>query len=788
MNPPHRPANSSGIGGRVPRREDPRLITGHGTYVDDLRLPDMLHLKILRSPHAHARITHIDTTRAQALPAVVTVLTGREARPFVPALPAPRPMPGLNIPTHHPLAADRVRWAGEGVAAVVATDPYVAADALALVDVEYEPLPAVVDPEAALASQAPIIHEEFGTNLAFRFHFGAVDDTFGGADIVVRQRMENQRLIPNPLEPRGILAQYHPGDGRLTVWLSTQAPHLVRTQLASILGTPEHLIQVVAPDVGGAFGAKFNVYPEELLAVVFAKRLGRPVKWIEERSEHMVATSHGRGQIAHLEAGVRRDGTLTALRLRILADLGAHLHNQTAVAALQTASLITGCYTIHSLAVDITSVFTNKTATDPYRGFGRAEAAYYIERVMDLVARELNLDPVEVRRRNFITAEQFPYTNPMGHTYDSGHYDRALGRALEMFGYEDFRLQQQQVRQAGRYLGVGLATYVWRAGFPSVVLQPDTGGFLPAGWESASIQINRTGTATVRTGTSPHGQGLETVFAQIVSDCLGLPVEHIRVLHGDTDTTPYGMGTAGSRSVCNGGSAVLLAAQELKQKARRLAAHILRVAPEEILYEPGQMRCQRDPERAVTLADVVRLAYHGVSLPDGMSPGMEATSYFDPQNFTSPFGTHLCVVDVDITTGDVHIVRYIAVDDCGRVVNPTLVDGQVQGGVAQGVGQALFEGATYGDDGQLLTGSFLTYAMPTSTVLPALEIDRTETPTCVNPLGAKGVGEAGTVAAPAAVVNAVVDALSPFGIRHIDMPLWPEKVWRAIEQARRVRP
>lgn len=782
----HGAQSATGIGARVPRQEDRRLLTGHGTYVDDLRLPDMLHLKILRSPCAHARITCIDATKARSLPGVVAVFTGRELLPFTPPLPVPpATLPEMKVPEHHALAIDKVCAVGEGVAAVVATEAALAADALALIEVEYETLPAVVDPEAALAADAPIVHEVFGTNVAYRFQFGDVSESLAAADILVRQRMENQRLVPNFLEPRGIVAHYDAGSEQLSVWVSTQGPHLVRTQLALMFALPEHRIRVVAPDVGGGFGGKLNVYAEELLAVVLARQLGRPVKWIEERSEHLVATSHGRGQVAYVQAAARRDGTLTALHLRIVADLGAYQHVLTPMAALQTATLVTGCYLVRNLAVDITGVFTNATPTDPYRGFGRAEAAYYIERAMDLIARELRLDPAEVRRRNFIPPDRFPHTNPFGHTYDSGQYDRALTRALDMLGYEQFRAEQARLRQDGRYLGLGLATYVWRAGFPSV---PPGMPFLIAGWESASIQLAPTGVATVRTGTSPHGQGLETVFAQVVSENLGLPLDAIRVVHGDTDAVQYGIGTMGSRSVCNGGSAVLLAAQEVKQKAMRIAAHALQVAPERMVFECGRMFPRGVPERALTLQEVTRLAYHGTDLPDGMSPGMEVTSFFSAPNFTSPFGAHVCVVDVDVETGDVKIVRYIAVDDCGRAINPLLVEGQVQGGVAQGVGQALLEAATYSADGQPLNGSLLTYAMPTATDLPTMEMERTETPTPVNPLGAKGVGEAGAIGAPPAVVNAVVDALVPFGVTHIDMPLWPEKVWRAIQAAKRRRP
>jgi aerobic carbon-monoxide dehydrogenase large subunit len=770
-----------GIGARVKRCEDLRLVSGGGTYVTDIHLPDMLHLKMLRSPHAHARIARLDVGQARALPGVVDVFTGQDLRHLTPRLPAGGPLPDLKVPEHDAVATEKVCHVGEPIAAVVATSPSVAEDGLALIEVDWEPLPPVVDPESALSPEAPLVHPRLGTNAAYTFRYGAVDEAFAGADVVVRERMENQRLIPNALEPRGVVAQCC--NERVTIWMSTQGPHLIRTQLASLLAIPENQIRVVAPDVGGAFGAKLNVYGDELVAIVLARKLGRPVKWIEERSEHMVATSHGRGQVAYLEAAAKRDGTVTALRLRLVADMGAYLHHFTAVAPFQTMMLSPGCYAIPNVAVEITGAFTNKTPTDPYRGYGRAEAAYYVERLMDLVARELHLDPAKVRRRNFIRPEQFPYTNPVGHTYDSGDYDRCLCRALEMLDYDSFRREQEHLRAEGRYVGAGISTYVWRAGFPSNAIPPGS-QFLPGGWETATLQIEPTGKATLRTGVSPHGQGVATAFAQIVADRLGLPIEDIRVIHGDTEAVPYGIGTMGSRSLSNGGSAVLLAADELRQKAIRIAAHALRTEPAEIGYADGRLSVKTDPERALTIQQVTQLAYHGANLPPGITPGMQATCVFDPPNFTSPFGTHICVVEVDVQTGDIAILRYIAVDDCGRVVNPMIVEGQIAGGVAQGVGQALLETALYDEEGQLLTGSFLTYPMPSSTELPMLEMDRTETPTPVNPLGAKGAGEAGAVGAPAAVVNAVMDALSPFGIRHLDMPLWPEKVWRALRHAR----
>jgi carbon-monoxide dehydrogenase large subunit len=762
----------------------PPLITGHATYVDDIRLANMLHMEVLRSVHAHARIKHIDISGASSLPGVVAVFTGEDVQRLTPPLPGPPGLPNLKVPENYLLAVDKVRLAGEGIAVVLATDPYVARDALDLIEVEYEPLPAVTDPEKAMEPSAPLLHESFGDNIAYRLPLGGqADDALGKADIVIRQRMENQRLIPSAMETRGVVAQYQPGDNRLTVWLSTQGPHLMRTQLAELLNLPEHRVRVIAPEVGGAFGSKLSPYAEQVLAAALAMRLGRTVKWIESRQENMVATNHGRGQVVYLEAGAKRDGTVTGLRLRMIADLGAHLHILTPIGALQTALMTTGCYRIPVAASDIVGVFTNKTPLDSYRGFGRAEAAYYIERCMDLVARELDMDPATVRRRNFIRPDQFPYTSATGHVYDSGNYDLSLDRALEMLDYPRFRQEQQRLRQEGRYLGVGLATYVWRAGFPSASVPPDL-SFIKGGWESATLRVEPTGNVIVLTGTSPHGQGTETTFSQMVADELGVPIEDVRVIHGDTDAVQYGNGTMGSRALAVGGSAVALCLGKVRGKAIRIAAHLMKCRPQEIVFEEGRLCIRDSPERDMSFQEVAKLAYRGVKLPPGVEPGLEASSLFEPPNFTSPFGAHVCVVEVDIDSGEVKVLRYIAVDDCGRAVNPPVVEGQIHGGIAQGVGQALLEGTVYDENGQLLTGSFLDYPLPTSTDLPMIETDRTETPTRVNPLGAKGVGEAGTIGAPAAVVNAVVDALSPFGIRHIDMPLWPERVWQAIERAR----
>ncbi|MFQ5879651.1 MAG: glyceraldehyde dehydrogenase subunit alpha [Dehalococcoidia bacterium] len=772
------------IGARIKRREDPRLITGHATYVDDVQLPGMLYMAVLRSLYAHARIRRIDTSKAAALPGVVAVFTGEEVRRMSAPLPCASAIPDLRVPERYALAVDKVRFAGEGVAAVVATDRYVVRDALDLIEVEYEPLPAVVDPEKAMEAGAPILHDQVGDNIAYRWNLGGgeVDEALRSADLVIRQRMENQRLIPNPMETRGVVARYVPGDDRLTFWASTQIPHLLRTQLGLALNLPENKVRVIAPEVGGGFGCKLNVYAEEVLAAAASVRLGKPVKWIEDRRENFVATTHGRAHVGYIEAGVKRDGTLTGLRVRIVADLGAYQQLLTPSIPTLTALMQTGCYKIPVAATEIVGVFTNKTPVDAYRGAGRPEATHYVERLMDLVARELNMDPVEVRRRNFIQPNQFPYTTAAGLVYDSGNYDLTLNRALEMLGYQQFRQEQERLRREGRYIGVGFSTYVELCGVgPSAIT---SAAFNVGGWESATVRVQPTGKATVLTGASPHGQGEETTFAQMVADELGVPIEDVTVIHGDTDVVQYGIGTFGSRGLVVGGSAVHLSLQKVKEKAVRIAAHVMEAQAQDVVYQEGRIYIKGFPERAMTIQEVANLAYRGANMPPDTEPGLEATSFFDPPNFTFPFGTHICTAEVDINTGEVKVLRYIAVDDCGRAINPLLVEGQIQGGIAQGVGQALLEGAMYDENGQLITGSLMDYPVPTAIEMPMIEMDRTETPTPVNPLGAKGVGEAGTIAASPAVVNAVVDALAPLDIKHIDMPMWPSRVWQAIQQAR----
>ena len=756
------------VGARIKRREDPRLITGTATYVDDIRLHDMQHLVILRSPHAHARIRKIDASKALNLAGVLAVLTGEDISRLSDPLPTFGGVEDLKTPDHHPMAVEKVNHLGEGVAAVIANDRYIARDALDLIDVEYEPLPAVVDVEKAMEEGAPLVHEDLGTNIAYHWQVGSdnVEEAFRQADLVVSQRILNQRLIPNAIETRGVVAQYDLGAGALTLWSSTQIPHLLRGFLAALLKLPENKVRIVAPEVGGSFGSKLNVYAEEAIVAAAAMTVRRPVKWVEERSENFLATTHGRDQIADVEAAAKNDGTIRGLRIRIIADLGAYNQLFTPLVPTFTGLMATGCYRIPNLKCDIFGVFTNKTPVDAYRGAGRPEAAYYVERIVDIVASELALDPVEARRRNFIPPDAFPYTTPSGQPYDSGNYQLALNRALEIADYTRLREEQARLREQGRYLGIGFSTYVEVCGI--------------GGWESATVRLDASGKVTVLTGASPHGQGQETSFAQLAADELGVPIDDVLVLHGDTAVIATGIGTFGSRATAVGGGAVLMSVHKVKEKAVQLAAHMMEARTDDIVYSEGRLYVQGHPEKGLTLAEVAAVAYQGVELPPEMEPGLEATSFFNPPGPTFPFGTHIAVMEIEAETGEPKLLRYIAVDDCGKAINPLLVDGQIHGGIAQGIGQAMYEEAVYDESGQLLSGTLMDYAIPTASMVPTYETDRTETPTPANPMGAKGVGEAGTIAASAALVNAAVDALAPFGVRHIDMPLKAEKIWRLL--------
>lgn len=771
------------MAGRV---EDRRLLTGRASYVGNLSLPRMLHMRVIRSPHAHALIQHVDTTEAMAATGVVGVFTGADLAGKVQPMPASR-IPGMTLPDHLPLAVDRVRFVGEPVAVVVAESVHAAVDAAALVDIDYEPVHAVVEPEDALEPDTPLIHEELGTNVAMSFSAGAPTPALDTADVVIRQRMVNQRVIHCPLETRGVIADYRSFDDSLVLHLSTQAPHLIKTKLSEVLGIPEHKTRIVTGDVGGAFGSKLNVYPEDVLAAVASRTFDRPVKWVEERSEAMSGACHGRSLTADVQMGATKDGKVTALHVSLLSDIGAYPGSLPSTGALLTGLMLSGSYKIPEITFDAKIVFTNKTPVEPYRGYYRAEATYFLERSIDLLADELGLDPAEIRQRNFIGAEEFPYRTATGQIYDSGDYHANLQRALDIADYAALREEQRHQRQQGRYLGIGISAYTWRAGFTSKGMGASSEvDFLPGGWESAVLRVERSGGVTVRTGALPHGQGLQNALAGIVSEQLGVPESDVTVVYGDTETTPYGMGSEGSRSLVTAGPAVLQAADRVRGKATELAAHLLEAAPDDLEWQNDTIAVRGVPDNHFTLYELARIASQGTHRPEGMDPGLEATAVFDPDDFNYPAGAHVCLVEVDPDTGQVRILRHIAVDDCGRRVHPTIVEGQIHGSTAQGIAQALFEEASYDPDGQLLTGNFSSYHIPTAADLPSFETADLPTSTSRNPLGAKGAGEAGTIGAPPAVVNAVLDALNPYGITHLDMPLTPERIWRALVERQAV--
>lgn len=799
------------MGAEVRRKEDPRLIRGAGSYVGDLKLPGMLYLALVRSPYAHAAIRTIDASAALVMPGVVTVISGRDL------LERCEPLPlagsgegggsGRNYAgrTRYTLAVERVRHVGEAVAAVVATSYEAAVDASQFVEIEYEPLPAVVDPLQAVAPDAPIIFEGLPNNIDHRRRRqrGDVAAAFANAHKVVSQRMLNQRLFGMPMEGRAVAAAPDPATGGVTVWTSTQTPHQIRSDVANVIRLAESQVRVIAPDVGGGFGVKIGLYPEEPLCAALAMQLNTPVRWVEDRLEHTLATTHGRGQICDMEAAVAEDGTLSALRMRVIGDLGAYPLAPT-LPDLTTAMAI-GVYKIPNVDLEAICVYTNTTPVAAYRGAGRPEAAYYIERLMDLVAAELGLDPVEVRRRNFIPPEAFPYKTPTGLTYDSGEYDRALSKALELAGYEQLRAEQQARRQeaggqeaggqesrrvgeqaadssgsllrasehseqsASSLLGIGIACYVEMCGF---------GPF-----ESAQVKVEPSGSVSVTTGISPHGQGTTTTFAQIVADQLGADFDQIVVRHSDTAITSMGHGTSGSRSLAVGGAALVRAVGKVRDKARQLAAYLLEANLDDIELLEGRYQVRGTPESALSLAEIAKRAYSN-RLPPELDPGLEAVDYFRPADLIYPFGAHVAVVEVEPETGVVRIRAYVSVDDCGPRISPMIVAGQVHGGLAQGIAQALLEEVVYDENGQLLSGSLMDYAIPRADLFPTFTIDKTETPTPLNPLGVKGIGEAATIGSTPAIANAVIDALSHLGVRHVDIPLRSEKVWRAAHEQR----
>ncbi len=766
------------IGKPLKRKEDPRLIQGLAHYVDDIRLPEMHYVGIVRSPHAHARIRSVDVSKAKSAPGVVAVLTGRDLRGAIGPVPCAAQIPDMKMALRPVLADDRVRFVGEPVAAVVATDRYAARDAMDLVEVDYEPLTPVVNPEKALAKGAPVLHEQYNDNVAYRWKLegGDLKKAFKQADKVIRQRIINQRLIPMAMEPRGVVADYKPGEKQLTLWSSTQIPHLMKTQVAVMLGVDESFVHVITPEVGGGFGSKLNVYPEEALVGYLAIQLGKPVKWIESRRENFLSTIHGRDQIDDIEVAFKRDGTVLGLRAKVIADLGAYYQLLTPLIPTLTGLMMTGCYKIPAAQMEITGVFTNKMATDAYRGAGRPEATYLIERVMDLVSAELKKDPAEIRRKNFPQAKEFPYATPTGLIYDSANYQKTLDLALEKANYTKLRKEQSKLRKQGRYVGIGLSTYV------EICAMGPSSAMPAGGWESATVRVEPTGKVSVLTGSSPHGQGQETSFAQIGAEVLGLGPDDVQVVHGDTAAVPYGIGTFGSRATAVGGTAVYKSLLKLREKLAQIGGHLLGEDPQKLIFRDKKIFSKSAAKKSLAFSEAVGAAYMAKTLPPGMEPGLDATTFYEPTNFTFPFGAHVCVVEVDADTGDVRLEKYVAVDDCGNVINPLLVDGQVHGGIVQAVGQALLEEAVYDDQGQLITGELMDYAIPRASDVPWMETARTVTPSPVNPLGLKGVGEAGTIGATPALANAVVDALASFGVRHVDLPLKRERIWKLMHK------
>lgn len=785
------PITGTGVGAAVRRKEDPRLITGSGTYTDDLRLPGTLYTAMVRSPHAHARILSVNGRDAQAAPGVVGVYTFADLRDL---WQAPLPCawaayPKLRNPAHWPLANGEVRHVGEAVAVVVARSRAAAEDGAQLVHVAYEPLPAAVDLEQALQPGAPKVHADLTDNVSFLFDHESpdVDEQFRQADRVIRHRLYQQRLVPHAMEPRAVVADYKRVTGQLTLYSSTQVPHFLKIFTSALTGISEQNVRVVAPEVGGGFGSKLQVYPEELTAVALSMRLGRPVAWTMARSEEALATHHGREGYVDIEAAVKNDGTLLATKFDWVADMGAYNMLNGPYVPILGFLVLPGPYRATSISVHITGVFTNKMGTDAYRGAGRPEATYFLERTMDAIARELGLDPVMVRRTNLIRPEDFPFTTSVGLTYDSGNYQGALDKALQHLDYQALRTEQARRRSqpGAKLLGIGVCTYIEACGLaPSKATAGSAYG--AALYESAEVRVHHTGKITVFTGSSPHGQGLETAFAQIVCERLGVNLGDVDIVHGDTDRGPLGTNTYGSRSLVVGGIALYHALEKVREKAKLIAAHRLECNPDDLEFATGKLVVKGSPQRSIAFADIAAAANLGAhsNYPEGLEPGLEATHFFFPENFSFPGGTHLCVVEVDPETGKIEILRYVAVDDAGVILNPLLAEGQVQGGIAQGIAAALFEELRYDSNGQPLMATLMDYAVPTAVDLPDFETAFAVTPAKTNPLGVRGIGEAGTIASTAAVAGAVCDAVGHLGIGNINMPMTPPNVWAAITAAK----
>ena len=774
------------FGSGIRRREDPRLITGGATYTDDVKLPGMAYAAMLRSPHAHAKINSIDTSVAAAAPGVVAVFTGTDTDGVLNPIPCAWIPPDSDVKAvaHPALAKDVVRYQGDAVAVVVAESRYQAEDALELINVDYDVLPAVVSPEAAMQPGAPQLHEDAPNNQAFHWVAagGDTDAAFANADVIVKDTILQQRLVPNAMEPRSAVANWTAATGELTLWSTSQNPHICRFLGSLVTGIAEHKIRVIATEVGGGFGSKIAVYADEMVTSFCSMRLGRPVKWTATRSEGFQATIHGRDHVEHVEMAATREGKITGVRSVVYAGMGAYLSTAgPGVPTILHGLMYSGPYDIGATRADIYGVFNNGTPVDAYRGAGRPEATFLVERLVDLLAVELGIDPVELRRKNLIPKFEDGHDVASGITYDSGDYEPILNMALNHVDYQALRQEQARMREHGQYMGIGVTCYAEICGLgPSQVA--GAVGFGGGLWESAIVRFHPTGKVSVYSGISPHGQGEETTFAQIISDELGVDVDDVGIIHGDTSNTPMGWGTYGSRTTAVGAAAMVLAARKVKEKARLLAAHLLEAAEADVEYENGKFFVKGSPDQSKTIQEMATMANVAWNMPEGMEPGLEASAFYDPPNFVYPFGAHVAVVNVDPDNGHIEVKRYVAADDCGPQINPMIVDGQVHGGVVQGAGQALWEGAVYDDNGQLLTGSLTDYALPRAHMFPDIETLSTVTPSPHNPLGVKGIGETGAIASTVTIYNAVIDALRPLGVTGIDMPLTPEKVWQAIRQ------
>ena len=777
------------VGGGVPRKEDPELITGQAKYIDDFVIPGMLWVGVVRSPMAHARINSVDTAAARGMPGIVETYTGSDlASEWAAGLPCAWPVTeDIKIPDHWPVAQDKVRFAGDAVAVVVGASREQVKDAMEAVEVDYEPLEPVVTMEQALAEGAPKVHDDFDDNKAYVWKLanGDVDQTFADAPVTIKEHYYHPRLIPNAIEPRGVVVAPVAAQGEFTLYTASQIPHILRVTLALTLNIPEHKLRVVAPEVGGGFGSKLNVYAEEAICLAVARRLGRPIKWIEERSENYLATIHGRDVVQDMELAATEEGKITGVRATLHADMGAYLQLVTPGIPILGAFLYGGVYDPQAYSFECIGVFTNKTPTDAYRGAGRPEATYAVERAVEALARKVSKDPVEIRKLNFIEPFDQPRAVAAGLEFDSGNYGAGLDKALELAGYDDLRAEQKQRRERGdvKQLGIGLSTYIEMCGLaPSQVLGSLRYG--AGGWEAATLRCHPTGKVTVITGTSPHGQSHVTTWSQIVADALGVAVEDVEVLHGDTAVAPMGMDTYGSRSLSVGGTALHYAAEKVRNKAKKVAAYELEVSEEDIEWSEGKFQVRGAPDKSKSIPDIAFCLWHCHNLPPDTEPGLEETYVFDPPNFTYPSGAHIAVVEVDTETGLVELAKYTAVDDCGTQINPIIVNGQIHGGIAQGVAEGMYEEALYDESGNLTTSHMGYYRVPSAAELPSFTLESTVTPSTTNPLGVKGIGEAGTIAAPPAVVNAVIDALAPLGVTDIEMPTTPERVFDAIQRAK----